>query len=52
MNEIQTKVLAAWEQNNKLLDARSWEVLGHRLGINGARAKTLQEIGDMYNLTR
>ena len=52
MNEIQTKVLAAWEQNNKLLDARSWEVLGHRLGINGARAKTLQEIGEMYNLTR
>ena len=52
MNEIQTKVLAAWEQNNKLLDARSWEVLGHRLGIIGARAKTLQEIGDMYNLTR
>ena len=52
MNEIQTKVLAAREQNNKLLDARSWEGLGHRLGINGARAKTLQEIGDMYNLTR
>ncbi len=52
MNEIQTKVLEAWEQNSKLLDARSWEVLGHRLGINGVRAKTLQEIGNLFNLSR